>query len=308
MAKVFHLAYHYVRNGTAPGPNCPPDRLQKQLAYLKDEKYEVLTCGEVAWRILSKKSLPERYATLSFDDGLRDQWVTAVPILQEFGFPATFFVIGCTLNGELPPVMGHQLLLDRFGAIRVIGAVREVYAGTPYLDLLDRELSPLVEDTRKLGEPWELRRIKWMLNHWASQEFRRDKLKELFEYFPSLGAGAEWALVREWFMDSDCLYSLQVIGMEIASHSMTHPPFDISGFAEIERECAESKRVLGEVLGGEPLVFAWPFGGKFSPKVQQTVMRHYQSAWNFLKLPRMPDGPYYLSDMPRLHEELVDLS
>ncbi|MGH8476098.1 MAG: polysaccharide deacetylase family protein [Methylococcales bacterium] len=36
---------------------------------------------------------PNRYAVLTFDDGLLDNFENAAPILSDFGYPATFFVI-----------------------------------------------------------------------------------------------------------------------------------------------------------------------------------------------------------------------
>ena len=81
MGHILHLAYHYIRDGNAPGTNCAPERLRTQILTLKKEGYEILTCGEVARRLTEGLALPPKHATLSFDDGLRDQYTTAFPIL-----------------------------------------------------------------------------------------------------------------------------------------------------------------------------------------------------------------------------------
>ena len=139
--RILHLGYHYVRYGKAPGPNCPPDRLRAQIRTLLDDHFEILTCGEIADRIRNSKPLPEKHATLSFDDGLKDQYTTAFRILQEFDVPATFFVITCALGGKLPPVIGFQIAIDKLGADRlrekILPALLDEYGLWSYRRLLE---------------------------------------------------------------------------------------------------------------------------------------------------------------------------
>lgn len=302
MDKALYLGYHYVRTGKAPGPNCSPERLRTQIRTLLDERYEIMTCGEVAVRMRSGKSLPEKHATLSFDDGLKDQYTTALAILREFGVPATFFYITCAFDRKLPPVIGFQILVAKLGAERMEKEILpDVFAGTPYLDLLDAKRYDATG--RKVGETEDMRRIKWMFNHWPAQAFKRDKINEMFARF--LGDGAQEALASEWFMNAEELAEMHRQGMEIASHTVSHPPLDVSGLEEIERELSESKRHIHEHLGHAPVTFGWTFGGKFSAAVQKIAHAHYESSWNFLSaLKAMPDAPYAIDDVPRLHEQV----
>ncbi|MBI4122657.1 MAG: polysaccharide deacetylase family protein [Parcubacteria group bacterium] len=252
MAKRLFFGHHYVRNGLAPGANASPEQLRKQIKALLNGGWEFLTCGEVAGRMVGGRPLPERVASISFDDGLKDQYVNAFPILEELGIPATFFIIACTLKGELP----------------------------------------------------EMRRIKWMFNHWPSQAFKRDMLAEMFRR--CLGEGAQGTMAMEWFMSAEDIRELQKAGMEIGSHSATHPPFDVSGLAEIKTELVESASEIGETTGRSPISFAWPFGGRFRPAVQELAGRFYLSAWNYFSaLTAMPEGDYRFTNIPRLHEAKI---
>lgn len=300
MNHALYLGYHYVRDEKAPGPNCSPNRLRTHIRTLLSEGYEVLTCGEVATRMRSGKPLPEKHATLSFDDGLKDQYTTVLEILREFGVPATFFYITCAFDMKLPPVIGFQILIAKLGAERMEKEILpDVFAGTPYLDLLDPKRYDATG--RKVGETEDMRRIKWMFNHWPSQAFKRDKIDEMFTRF--LGEGAQETLASEWFMNTGELAEMERHGMEIASHTVSHPPLDVAGFEEIERELSESKQHLLERLGRAPSTFGWTFGGKFNAAVQKIAHQHYKSSWNFLSaLKEMPSTPYAIDDIPRLHE------
>lgn len=301
--EILHLGYHYVRDGKAPGPNCSPNRLRTHISALKSEGYEILTCGEIVTRLLANKPLPEKHATLSFDDGLLDQYATVLPILKELGIPATFFYITCALDRKLPPVIGFQILIEKLGAERLEKEILpNIFAGTPYLDLLDH--ARYDANGRKMGEVPEMRRIKWMFNHWPSQAFKRDKMDEIFSEY--VGEGEQKKLAESWFMNADQLLEMHKDGMEIASHSVSHPPFDVSGLDEIRAEAALAQKHLAIVLGSAPRTFAWTFGGKYTEKTRKVVSSVYDSAWNFLSaLKAMPENVYSdLSDIPRLHEQV----
>lgn len=304
MEKVLHLGYHYIRDGNAPGPNCAPDRLRTQITTLQESGYQILTCGEVARCLKENVPLPEKHATLSFDDGLKDQFTTAFPILMEYGVLATFFYVTCTLDGELPPVIGFQILIELLGAERLEKEILpNVFRGTPYLDLLDPKRYDA--SNRKMGEVPEFRRIKWMFNHWPSQAFKREKLDEIFAEY--VGVGSQERYANEWFMSGNELREMAAAGMEIASHTVTHPALDVTGLADIEHELATAKRRLtDEIPGATVSSFAWTFGGQFRSAARQIAGKYYVSAWNFLSsLDQMPETIYGdLTDIPRFHEKV----
>lgn len=304
LTRIWHLGYHYIRDGYAPGLTCTPLRLREQIAALKERGYEILPCREITKRINSRLPLPERHATLSFDDGLKDHYQTAFPILKEYGVQATFFYIACALDGRLPPTIGLHILIDRLGSDRIEREVLpKMFEGTSYLDLLDAKRYDA--SGREMDEPPELRRIKWAFNHWPPQAFKQEKLDEIFEEY--LGEGSQEQFARDWFMSGEELREMARAGMEIGSHSMTHPALDITGLADIEYELAASQRRLSEELAGTTICsLAWPFGGYFRPRARQIARHYYAAAWNFLAgCTLMPEDPYgNLTDIPRVSEQV----
>jgi peptidoglycan/xylan/chitin deacetylase (PgdA/CDA1 family) len=50
---------------------------------------------------LRSRRLPDRVVAVTFDDGYREQWTAAAPVLRELAIPATFFIAGeLSIDGE----------------------------------------------------------------------------------------------------------------------------------------------------------------------------------------------------------------
>ncbi len=298
---AIHLGYHYVRNADAPGPNCTPARLRATIEYLKTEGYEFMTCGQVAWSFKIGAPLPEKHATLSFDDGLFDHWATTFPILQEYGVPATFFYITCVLEGRMPPVIGFQILIALLGAERLEREILpRVFAGTPYLDLLDPKRYDMTD--RRVGELPQFRRIKRMFNDFVPHSLKGEKIDEMFAEY--VGEGSQERYVREWFMVPYHLRDLVRAGMEIASHTVSHPLFSNIGMGEIRHEVTQPYVALQQLLHRPVTTFGYAFDGAVRPPGQQLLAGQYHSAWSFCNgyEERMKDPYQNLFDIPRLHE------
>ena len=69
----------------------PPALLRRRFLALRDGGYAVLPLDE-AIRRLYDGSLPGRAVALTFDDGAHDFYTHALPLLEEFGFPATVYL------------------------------------------------------------------------------------------------------------------------------------------------------------------------------------------------------------------------
>ncbi|MBW2504312.1 MAG: polysaccharide deacetylase family protein [Deltaproteobacteria bacterium] len=97
-AKVF--VYHRFGDMRYPSTNVSLSRFKEHLEILREENFTVLTLGDVVDRLLNGAVLPERCAVLTVDDAYRSFLTGAVPLLREFGFPATLFVSTDTVGGN----------------------------------------------------------------------------------------------------------------------------------------------------------------------------------------------------------------
>jgi len=69
-----------------------PEVLDAQLAYIKAQGYEAVSLEAVAKHFTEKAVLPAKPIVITFDDGWKNQYTNALPILQKHGMEATFFV------------------------------------------------------------------------------------------------------------------------------------------------------------------------------------------------------------------------
>lgn len=93
------LMYHYVRQvDRSADPlgytlSVTPDQFAAQLDWLAREGYVTMRMEAVAQCLSSAAGCPSRAIALTFDDGYADALTAALPLLQRYGFVATFYVV-----------------------------------------------------------------------------------------------------------------------------------------------------------------------------------------------------------------------
>jgi len=72
--------------------NVTPDTFQRQMKFLHNKGYNVISLEEFIERIKSGKRVPRKTVAITFDDGIRNNFSEAFPILKKYNFPATIFI------------------------------------------------------------------------------------------------------------------------------------------------------------------------------------------------------------------------
>lgn len=102
--RLLILAYHGIsvtdEHQWSPELYMPEDGLRARLDLLRNEGFNVLSLRDGVER-LRAGTLPPRSVALTFDDGMVD-FQRAVPLLQEFRFPATVFVTTYYAQKQVP--------------------------------------------------------------------------------------------------------------------------------------------------------------------------------------------------------------
>ncbi|MDF2873472.1 MAG: poly-beta,6-N-acetyl-D-glucosamine N-deacetylase PgaB [Sporomusa sp.] len=97
------LLYHHVGNddGGLPRLTVTAAEFERQMLLLHQAGFETITPEQlVAYMNGEKVSLPEKPIMFTFDDGYDDNYIYAVPILKEYGFTATFLVVGINVDKD----------------------------------------------------------------------------------------------------------------------------------------------------------------------------------------------------------------
>lgn len=87
------LYYHSIKSVPKNELCMSPDKFEKQIAYLSLHGYHSVTLTQLYDFFNNNGQLPEKPIVITFDDGYKDNYTTAFPILKKFSFTATVFVI-----------------------------------------------------------------------------------------------------------------------------------------------------------------------------------------------------------------------
>jgi peptidoglycan/xylan/chitin deacetylase (PgdA/CDA1 family) len=87
------LMYHHISNTIKSDWSITPQKLDEQLAYLKNNGYTAISLDKLYSYMENKTKIPEKSVVITFDDGYRDEYHNAYPLLTKYGFRATFFII-----------------------------------------------------------------------------------------------------------------------------------------------------------------------------------------------------------------------
>lgn len=86
------LTYHSI-DDSGSVISTAPRIFRNQMRFLSDTGYRAIPVRELVATIQAKGPLPEKTVVLTFDDGFRNFYTEAFPVLAEFGFRATVFVV-----------------------------------------------------------------------------------------------------------------------------------------------------------------------------------------------------------------------
>jgi peptidoglycan/xylan/chitin deacetylase (PgdA/CDA1 family) len=96
-AKVNVLMYHHIQDeklakkAGQTGLTVGTDWFDKQMQYLKDKNYNVISMEVLAEFMKNGKPLPPKSVVITLDDAYEDNYLVAYPILRKHNLPATIF-------------------------------------------------------------------------------------------------------------------------------------------------------------------------------------------------------------------------
>ena len=108
------LMYHHFTDEPELGTMVSSGRFREQMAALKDAGFQTVTLPQVRDHVLHGASLPEKPVLITMDDGYASNLTIAAPVLEELGFCATVFMIGCYEGEVLDYRTGNYIWEERF--------------------------------------------------------------------------------------------------------------------------------------------------------------------------------------------------
>lgn len=182
-------------------------------------------------------TLPPRAACITFDDGYADNAEVALPILQEHGVSATFFVATGFLNG------------GRMWNDSVIEAVRRAPPGTLDATLLGLGVHSLDSVAQRQQA---IASLIGQLKYLALEE----RLQKVAQLVALVGV----ALPDDLMMTSAQVVKLRRAGMDIGAHTVNHPILATLSPDAARTEIADGRQALEQIIGEPVRLFAYPNG------------------------------------------------
>lgn len=87
------LNYHQVNDVDNNALTVPTEEFERQMSYLRNEGYHAITPDQLNDYLNNGSPLPEKPVLITFDDGYRDNYENAFPILKKYDMTATIFLV-----------------------------------------------------------------------------------------------------------------------------------------------------------------------------------------------------------------------
>jgi peptidoglycan/xylan/chitin deacetylase (PgdA/CDA1 family) len=193
---------------------------------------------DTAVELLRRAELPPGAIAVTFDDGYRDNYEVALPILQRHGICATFFIASGYLDGG---IMFNDVIIE---SLRRTALQR---LDLTSLGLGSYTLANVAERRATVREI--LPRLKYA--EWGDRAEKAKRVAELAQVEPPSGL----------MMTSDQVRALHSAGMGIGAHTVHHPILAMTRDSDAINEIQVGRRTLDEITGVPVTLFAYPNGG-----------------------------------------------
>lgn len=77
-----------------------PDKFEEEMKLLRDWGYETITLDMLTQAIHEGAELPPRPILITFDDGHLNNYTTAFPIMQKYGFTGVLYIVGSYMGAD----------------------------------------------------------------------------------------------------------------------------------------------------------------------------------------------------------------
>jgi peptidoglycan/xylan/chitin deacetylase (PgdA/CDA1 family) len=245
--------YHYVReNLKAKYPSIygvTTQQFKNQLLLLKDKSDFVYPKDLILNRneIINSK---QNYFFITFDDGLKEQYQFALPILNDLSIPAIFFANSRNFQDK------------KVSTVHKIHLLRSIISPSDFLFNLSKqddaiqllEAESIQAQKIYIYDDKESASLKYLLNFKMNFTVQEEIINTMFKsYFD------ENEILNEMYMTEDEIINLSKKGY-LGSHTHNHFPLELLNDKEIKFELENSKQFFENLTNTKIEMVAYPYG------------------------------------------------
>ncbi|MGQ9503194.1 MAG: polysaccharide deacetylase family protein [Anaerolineae bacterium] len=112
------LMYHYISTPPSDADryrrdlSVRPEDFEAHLAWLRSQGYQSITLRELVFHLVADWPLPAKPVVLTFDDGYRDHYTNAFPLLKKYGYVGTFFLVTRPIDDGDPNYLTWEMVAE----------------------------------------------------------------------------------------------------------------------------------------------------------------------------------------------------
>jgi peptidoglycan/xylan/chitin deacetylase (PgdA/CDA1 family) len=222
---------------------------ERQIKYFK-RCFNVVGLEEFAKRLASGERFEKYTCLITFDDGWKDNYTSAFPVLKEHGIPATIFLS--------TDYIGRN---QGFWQERLSGMLSGIHRQKMKKDFRYKELLDKYNLQSVLDLPED--RLKSSVSEIVGgmKQHESEYIAEMVaEFSKDCQAGNAEVENCDVFLDWREIEIMEKDGITFGSHGLSHRILTRVNVLEAEREILESKEVIDRRLGKEVLAMSYPNG------------------------------------------------
>lgn len=264
------------------------EEFECQLKYLASN-FDVISFADVIDYMDGKTTLPKRPLLITFDDGFRDNYEFAFPIIKAINVPVTMMLATDYIGGTktfwydwlafiVLNVKADELLMDE----------NKVAFSLPESKAERRSVFfQIIEYLKNVAEEERLQLLEELnVAYGTIYDSLPDNIKELSQPM-------SWENVRE----------MAQAGIEFGSHTVTHPFLSKVSKEQLNVELSDSKRIIERETGKAVSVIAYPNGQRedFNDEVKSVAQElGYKIGLSYINGVNYIDG-FDRYEMKRIH-------
>ena len=295
--RLLVLMYHRVlppahpdRAREQPGMYVSPDTLAMHLKLLK-RHFEIVHLEDWAKSVASGQGVPRLACAVTFDDGWRDNFEYAFPILQAERVPATIYL--------LPDLVGTQYRFWPNELARLLGDARNEAARHGWPEWLQQEIAR-VASGQAVTLPLPMSEIDSVIER--CKTLHTDSA--MLELLRDVGTKSNAPEDRD-LMNWDEVRQMAASGwVRFGSHTRRHTRLDVRAASEVLRdEICQSQVSLERELHTPISSFCYP-NGDHCPAAVELVRSAYATAVTTRRGWNSPSSDRWLLNRVGVHEDI----
>lgn len=245
--------YHYIREDfSTPYPSIfgvTPSGFKQQLKLLKNN-YECIAPSELLNHTNEILNSKDNYFFITFDDGLKEQFELALPVLDELSIPAVFFANSRNYEEKRMSTV-HKIHLLR-SCIAPSNLVEQINNLGSSIALSERDVN--YAQSVYIYDDKESAALKYLLNFKMDFKIQEELITTIFnQYFK------EDKIVEELYMNKNQIVELSKMNY-LGSHTHNHFPVGLLNTNEIQFELDHSKVFFENLTERKIEMVAYPYG------------------------------------------------